>query len=170
MPVGRSELYEDDNYADATDFLEILEPSLPRGFLELTEEARNVEVEIELDYTDEVESQEANLPRPVLVTVMEPSSSVLNVGVTKAPGISTERIPPRFSAGRCSLANQLGLVGPWNKTVSSVLSGSLTQHYRLYRGGLPHAVFRTDYIERLRALLPPLRRTEGESTSPPETG
>ena len=29
-----------------------------------------------------------------------------------------------FSAGRCSPANQLGLVGPWNKTVPSVLSGS----------------------------------------------
>ena len=46
----------------------------------------------------------------------------------------------------------------------------LTQHYRVYRGGLPHAVFRTDYIERLRALLPPPRHTEGESASPPETG
>ena len=109
-----------------TDFLEIMEPLLPRGLLELAEEARNVKVEIELDYTDEVQLQEARLPRPVLVTAMESSSSVLNVGVTIAPGISTERIPPRFSAGRCSPANQLGLVGPWNKTVPSVLSGSDT--------------------------------------------
>ena len=30
----------------------------------------------------------------------------------------------------------------------------LTQHYRVYKGGLPHAVFRTDYLPRLRALLP----------------
>ena len=30
----------------------------------------------------------------------------------------------------------------------------LTQHYRVYKGGLPHAVFRTDYLQRLRALLP----------------
>ena len=52
----------------------------------------------------------------------------------------------------------------------SELGLSLTQHYRVYRGGLPHAVFRTDYIERLRALLPPPRCTEGESASPPETG
>ena len=43
---------------------------------------------------------------------------------------------------------------------------SLTQHYRVYRGGLPHAVFRTDYIERLRSLL----RSSGQSGSPPETG
>ena len=43
---------------------------------------------------------------------------------------------------------------------------SLTQHYRVYRGGLPHAGFRTDYIERLRSLL----RSSGQSGSPPETG
>ena len=30
----------------------------------------------------------------------------------------------------------------------------LTQHYRVYKGGLPHAVFRTDYLSRLRSLLP----------------
>ena len=30
----------------------------------------------------------------------------------------------------------------------------LTQHYRVYKGGLPHAVFRTDYMARLRSLLP----------------
>ena len=30
----------------------------------------------------------------------------------------------------------------------------LTQHYRVYKGGLPHAVFRTDYLPRLRSLLP----------------
>ena len=30
----------------------------------------------------------------------------------------------------------------------------LTQHYRVYKGGLPHVVFRTDYLQRLRALLP----------------
>ena len=43
---------------------------------------------------------------------------------------------------------------------------SLTQHYRVHRGGLPHAVFRTDYIKRLRSLL----RSSGQSGSPPETG
>ena len=66
------------------------------------------------------------MTRPVFVTVMEYSSSVLNVGATIAPGISTERIPPIFSAGRHSPVDQLGLVGPWNKTVQSVLSGSDT--------------------------------------------
>ena len=63
------------------------------------------------------------MTRPVFVTVMEYGSSVLNVGATIAPGISTERIPPIFSAGRRSPVDQLGLVGPWNKTVQSVLTG-----------------------------------------------
>ena len=52
----------------------------------------------------------------------------------------------------------------------SELGLSLKQHYRVYRGGLPHAVFRTDYMQRLRALLPSPRLTGGEPASPTETG
>ena len=48
----------------------------------------------------------------------------------------------------------------------SELGLSLTQHYRMYRGGLPHAVFRTDYIERLRSLL----QSSGQPGSTPKTG
>ena len=48
----------------------------------------------------------------------------------------------------------------------SELGLSLTQHYRVYRSGLPHAVFRTDYIARLRSLL----QSSGQPGSPPETG
>ena len=60
------------------DFLEIPEPVLPRGFLELAEEARNVSVENgQSCYTEEVQSQEAGLARLVFVTVMEYSSSEL---------------------------------------------------------------------------------------------
>ena len=124
---------DDQNYVKTTitqmpmDFIEIPEPSLPRFFLELAKEARNVKVEIEqICYTDEVQTQEAGLTRPVFVTVMESSSSVLNMGAMIAPGISTERIPPRSVAGRRSPADQLDLVGPWNKTGQSVLSRSDT--------------------------------------------
>ena len=39
----------------------------------------------------------------------------------------------------------------------------LTQHYRVYKGGLPHAVFRTDYLPRLRTLLPSPGGTEDPS-------
>ena len=42
----------------------------------------------------------------------------------------------------------------------------LTQHYRVYKGGLTHAVFRTDYLARIRSLLP---SPDGADT-PPETG
>ena len=42
----------------------------------------------------------------------------------------------------------------------------LRQHYRVYKGRLPHAVFRTDYIARLRYLLP----SPGGFDPPPETG
>ena len=41
-----------------------------------------------------------------------------------APGISPERIPPIFSTGRRYPVDQLGLVGPWDKTEQSVLLGS----------------------------------------------
>ena len=40
----------------------------------------------------------------------------------------------------------------------------LTQHYRVYKGGLPHAVFRTDYLSRLRSLLP----SPGGADTPPD--
>ena len=110
------------------DYLAIPEPSLPRGFLELAEEARNINVERgQSCYTDEVQSQEAGLTRPVFVTVMEYSSSVLKVGATIAPGISTEMIPPIYSAGCRSPVDQLGLVGLWDKTEQSVLPGSDTK-------------------------------------------
>ena len=107
------------------DHLEIPEPSLPRGFLELAEEARYVNVESgQSCYTEEVQSQEAGLTRPVFVTIMEYSPSVPKEGAMIAPGISTERIPPIFSAGRRCPVDQLGLVGPWDKTEQSVLPGS----------------------------------------------
>ena len=107
------------------DYLEIPEPSLPRGFLELAEEARNVNVESgQSCYTEEVQSQEAELTRPVFVTIMEHSSSELKEGAMIAPGFSTERISPVFSAGRCYPIDQLGLVGPWDRTEQSVLAGA----------------------------------------------
>ena len=43
-------------------------------------------------------------------------------------------------------------------------------HCRVYRGGLPHAVFRTDYMQRLRALLPTPRRTGASVANRNRTG
>ena len=74
------------NMQMAMDYLEIPEPALPRGFLELAEEARNVKVESGRScFTEEVQSQGAGLTRPVLVIVMEYSSPVLKKGATIAP-------------------------------------------------------------------------------------
>ena len=102
------------------DYLEIPEPALPRGFLELAEEARNVIVESgQSCYTEEVQSQGAGLTRPVFVTVMEYSLPVLKKGATIAPGISTKMIPTTLSAGRRDPVDQLGLVGPQDKTEQS---------------------------------------------------
>ena len=107
------------------DYLEIPEPALPRGFLELAEEARNVKVESGRScYTEEVQSQGTGLTRPVFVTAMEYSSPVLKKGAMIAAGISTEMIPTMLSAGRCEPVDQLGLVGPQNKTEQPVLPGS----------------------------------------------
>ena len=104
------------------DYLEIPEPALPRRFLELAEEARNVSVESgQSCYTEEVQSQGAGLKIPVFVTVMDYSSSELKEGAMIAPGISTEMIPTSLSAGRRSPVDQLGLVGPRDNTEQSVL-------------------------------------------------
>ena len=113
------------NMQMAMDYLEIPEPALPRGFLKLAEEARNVKVESgRFCYTEEVQSQGAGWIKPVFVTVVEYSSPVLRKGATIAAGISTEMVPTNLSAGRREPVNQLGLVGPQNKTEQSVLPGS----------------------------------------------
>ena len=104
------------------DYLEIPEPALPWGFLELAQEARNVSVESgQSYYTEEVQSQGAGLTRPVFVTVMDYCSSELKEGAMIAPGISAEMIPTSLSAGRRSPVDQVGLVGPQDKTEQLVL-------------------------------------------------
>ena len=98
---------DDQNFIKTTNmqmvmyYLEIPEPALPRGFLELAEEARNVKVESGRScYTEEVQPQGAGLTKPVFITVLEYSSPVLRKGATIAAGISTEMIPTNLSAGR----------------------------------------------------------------------
>ena len=106
------------------DYLEMPEPMLPRGFLDLAEEARNVKVESGRScYTEEVQSQGTGLTRPVFVTVMEYSPPVLKKGALRATGVSTEMIPIMSSAGRREPVERSGLVGPQNKTEQPVLLG-----------------------------------------------
>ena len=106
------------------DYLEIPEPRLPRGFLDLAEEARNVKIESGRSwYTEEVQSQGTGLTRPVFVTVMEYSPPVLQKGAVRATGVSTEIIQIMDSAGRCEPVDRSGLVGPQSKTEQPVLLG-----------------------------------------------
>ena len=130
------------------DYLEIPEPSLPRRFLELAEEARNVSVESgQSCYTEEVQSQGAGLTRPVFVTVMDYSSSELKEGAMMAPGISTEMIPTSLSAGRRSPVDQLGLVGPQDKTEQSVLLAPDTKEVGTDPAGPVGPDFTVDQIQ-----------------------
>ena len=106
------------------DYLEIPEPRLPRVFLDLAEEARNVNIESGRSwYTEEVQSQGTGLTRPVFVTVMEYSPPVLQKGAMRATGVSTEMIQIMDSAGRCEPVDRSGLVGPQSKTEQPVLLG-----------------------------------------------
>ena len=52
-----------------------------------------------------------------------------------APGITTESIPPIFAAGSHYPVDQLGLVGPWDKTEQSVLPGSDKKKYETNPSG-----------------------------------
>ena len=107
------------NMQTTMDYLEIPEPAL---------EARNVSVESgQSCYAEEVQSQGGGLKIPVFVTVMDYSSSELKEGAMTAPVISTEMIPTRLSAGRRSPVDQLGLVGPRDKTEQSVLPAPDTE-------------------------------------------
>ena len=107
------------------DFLEIPEQTLPRGFLELAEEARNVKIESgQFCYTEEVQSQGTGLTRPVFVTALEYSSPKLMTGSLGAAGVSTEVIPTRSSAGRRKPVDRSGLVGSQNNTDQPVVTGS----------------------------------------------
>ena len=110
-------LSDDQNYNKTTnkkmpmDYLEIPEPSFTRGFLELAELARNVCVENEQClYIDEVLPQVAGMTKLVVVTIAEYSHPSLNDGATIAPRISTEKLKPVVSAGRCSPVDQMGRV------------------------------------------------------------
>ena len=98
-------------------YLEIPELRLPRVFLDLAEEARNVKVENGRScYTKEVQPQGTGLTRPVFVTVMVNSPPVLKKRALRAIGVFTEMIPNMSSAGRCEPEDRSGLWGPQNKT------------------------------------------------------
>ena len=56
------------------------------------------------------------------------------------------------------------MAGRDSRGVRFVVPDGRIQHYRVYKGGLPHPVFRTDYLSRLRSLLP----SPGGADTPPD--
>ena len=68
-------------------YLKIPEPRLPRVFLDLAEEARNVILENGRScYTEEVQPQQTGLTRPVFVAVMVDSPAVLKKRALRVTG------------------------------------------------------------------------------------
>ena len=97
-------LSDDTNYKKTTsmkmpmDYLEVPEPSLTWGFLELAKEARNVCVEYEqCIYTDEI------LPQGAVMTRRNDCCRIILV----------------LSAGRCSPVDKMGQDGPGDETERS---------------------------------------------------
>ena len=95
----------------------------------MAEEARNVCIENEQClHVDEVLPQMAVMTKPAVVTIAKYSHPSSNDGATVAPRISTEKLMPVVSAGRCSPVDQMGQAGPWDGTDQSVLSGSESEY------------------------------------------
>ena len=85
-----------------SNYLEIPELRLPRVFLQLAEEARNVKVENGLSCcSEEVQPQGTGLPSPVLVTVMVDSQPIPKKRVLRTTGASTEMMTNINYVGRC---------------------------------------------------------------------
>ena len=95
----------------------------------MAEEAKNVCVENEqFLQIDKVLPQVAVITKPALVTIAEYSHPSSNDGATFAPRISTEKLMPVVSAGRCSPVDQMGQAGSRDGTDNSVLSGSESEY------------------------------------------
>ena len=84
-----------------SNYLEIPELRLPRVFLHLAEEARNVEVENDLSCcSEEIQPQGTGLPSPVLVTVMVDSQPIPRMRVLRTTGASSEMMTNIKYVGR----------------------------------------------------------------------
>ena len=84
-----------------SNYLEIPELRLPRLFLHLAEEARNVQIVNDCSFCSvEVQPQGTGLPSPVLVTVMVDSQPIPKMRVLRTTGASTEMMTNIKYVGR----------------------------------------------------------------------
>ena len=107
-----------------SNYLEIPELRLPRVFLHLAEEARNVKVENGLSCcSKEVQPQGTGLPSPVLVTVMVDSQPIPKKRVLRTTGASTEMMTNINYVGRCKPIDRADQVVSPGTTEQPVLLG-----------------------------------------------
>ena len=108
-----------------SNYLEIPELRLPRVFLHLAEEARNVQIENDLSCcSEEVQLQGTGLPSPVLVTVMMNGQPIPNKRILRTTGASTEMMTNKeTNVGRCKPIDRADQVVLPDTTEQPVLLG-----------------------------------------------
>ena len=107
-----------------SNYLEIPQLRLPRVFLHLAEEARNVKVENGLSCcSEEVQPQGAGLPSPVLMTVMGDSQPKPKKRVLRTTGASTEMMTNIKYVERCKPIDRADQVVSPGTTEQPVLLG-----------------------------------------------
>ena len=92
---------------------------------------------------------------------------MMHLGFERRPASRNTPPPPPWTVRRQLWTDSLRIEHSGISTdmlLFSEVGMPLTQHYRVYKGGLPHAVFRTDYLSCLRSLLP----SPGGADTPPD--
>ena len=114
-----------------SNYLEIPELKIPKLFLHLAEEARDVEVNNEPSgYSEEVKSQVTQLPGPILVTVITNSQPMPFGGELVNDVVSAEMVTDPGHVGRCSPIDQASQVVSPDKTEHLIRPGLITDGRR----------------------------------------
>ena len=114
-----------------SNYLEIPEMRLPRGFLHLAEEARNVEIMDELSCClEEIQPQRTGLPGPILVTDMVDRQPMLIKIVLANTDASAEMMTNEKYVGRCKPIDRADQVASPDTTEQPIWLGLNTEARR----------------------------------------
>ena len=114
-----------------SNYLEIPEMRLPRRFLHLAEEARNVEIKDELSCcSEEIQPQRTGLPGPILVTVMVDRQPMPIKNVLANTDASAEMMTNEKYVGRCKPINRADQVASPDTTEQPIWLGLNTEARR----------------------------------------
>ena len=123
--VRTTEMLMPSNYLDIPDL------RLPRIFLHLAEEARNVEVKDELSCcSEEVQPQRTGLPSPILVTVMVDRKPILIKNVLANTDTSAEMLTNVKYVGQCKPIDRVDQVASPDTTEQPIWLGLNTEARR----------------------------------------